>query len=129
MPRTYNKSGEAARQAVDAAMAGRPAQGIRPRISIPGADVSVLEWWAAQDDPSLSVRLLIRQEMKLNGVTDRAMRPVAKLSEEIADQYYDVPDAAYAAAGLAPGASPRQAEEPLGAADAADAASVAEQAP
>lgn len=51
----------------------------RKRLSIPRADESVLEWWDAQTDPALSVRLLIRGEIERNGYTDTAYRPVAQL--------------------------------------------------
>lgn len=51
----------------------------RKRISIPRADDSALAWWATQNDPSLSVRLLIRNEIERSGYTDVAFRPVAQL--------------------------------------------------
>ena len=50
----------------------------RKRISIPKADDSVLAWWATQNDPSLSVRLLIRNEIERSGYTDMAFRPVVQ---------------------------------------------------
>jgi len=51
----------------------------RKRISIPKADKSVLEWWEAQKDPGLSVRLLIRTEIERSGNLDVAFRPVTQL--------------------------------------------------
>lgn len=51
----------------------------RKRLSIPRADESVLEWWEAQADPALSIRLLIRNEIERNGFTDTAFRPVTQL--------------------------------------------------
>jgi len=48
----------------------------RKRVSIPKADVSVLEWWGAQDDVAQSIRILIRAEIEKNGITDVAFRPV-----------------------------------------------------
>ena len=50
----------------------------RKRISIPKADVSSLEWWKAQKDPGLSVRLLIRNEIERSGYIDVAFRPVTQ---------------------------------------------------
>lgn len=50
----------------------------RKRISIPKVDDSVLAWWATQNDPSLSVRLLIRSEIERSGYTDIAFRPVVQ---------------------------------------------------
>lgn len=48
----------------------------RKRISIPRSDESVLRWWAAQDDPTLSIRLLIRAELERSGYIDYASRPI-----------------------------------------------------
>jgi hypothetical protein len=50
----------------------------RKRVSIPKADVSVLEWWGAQNDVAQSIRILIRGEIEKNGVTDVAFRPVTQ---------------------------------------------------
>ncbi len=50
----------------------------RKRVSLPRADQSVLAWWDAQDDPSLSVRLLIRNEIERNGYIDVACTPVTQ---------------------------------------------------
>lgn len=50
----------------------------RKRISIPPVDVSVIEWWEAQHDASLSVRMLIRAEIERSGYTDVAYRPVTQ---------------------------------------------------
>ena len=46
------------------------------KISIPEADRTVLEWLAAQDDMSTSMRYLIRQDVAVNGVTDILCRDV-----------------------------------------------------
>lgn len=51
---------------------------IRRRVSFPEADESTLGWWELQDDPGLSIRLLIRDEIERNGYTDYANRPVAQ---------------------------------------------------
>lgn len=48
----------------------------RKRVSIPRRDESVLRWWAEQEDPSLSIRLLIRAELERSGYVDFASRPV-----------------------------------------------------
>ncbi|MDP9903124.1 hypothetical protein [Arthrobacter bambusae] len=42
----------------------------------PMVDVSTIEWWRAQDDPSLSLRMLIREDIRTHGVTDTANRRV-----------------------------------------------------
>jgi len=42
----------------------------------PTVDVSTIEWWQAQDDPSLSLRMLIREDIRTHGVTDTANRRV-----------------------------------------------------
>jgi hypothetical protein len=52
----------------------------RKRISIPRADQSALDWWEAQHDVGLSVRLLIRAEIERSGYVDVAFRPLSKLS-------------------------------------------------
>lgn len=51
----------------------------RKTFSIPKADESTLAWWDAQDDASLSLRLLVREEIQRNGYTDTANRPVEQL--------------------------------------------------
>lgn len=51
----------------------------RKTFSIPKADESTLAWWDAQDDASLSLRLLVREEIQKNGYTDTANRPVEQL--------------------------------------------------
>lgn len=51
----------------------------RRTVSFPRNDVSTLEWWAAQEDPSLSIKMLIRAEIERYGYTDTANRPVQQL--------------------------------------------------
>lgn len=51
----------------------------RKRISIPKVDQSVLDWWDAQHDVGLSVRMLIRAEIERSGYADVAFQPVAQL--------------------------------------------------
>jgi hypothetical protein len=51
----------------------------RKRVSIPREDESVLAWWALQRDPGLSVRQLIRAEIKRGGYVDFANRPVGDM--------------------------------------------------
>jgi hypothetical protein len=62
-------------------MAGKTAEETsdRKRISIPKADVSVLEWWENQHDPGASVRMLIRSEIERNGYVDTAYGRVTQL--------------------------------------------------
>ena len=66
----------------------------RKTFSIPKADESTLAWWDAQDDASLSLRLLVREEIQKNGYTDTANRPVEQLPRrgrppktEVAEDY------------------------------------------
>lgn len=49
---------------------------LRRRISIPQVDTSTQRWWEAQDDPSVSIRLLIREEIEKNGYVDKLNHPV-----------------------------------------------------
>jgi len=51
---------------------------VRKRLSIPKVDASVLQWWDAQHDPALSVRLLVRAEIERNGYADVAFQPVTQ---------------------------------------------------
>ncbi|HEU5223039.1 MAG TPA: hypothetical protein VFU07_05085 [Candidatus Lumbricidophila sp.] len=48
-------------------------------LRVPLADTSTEAWWLAQDDPSASVRSLIRDEIMRNGLTDTVNRPVTQL--------------------------------------------------
>ncbi|MER7798225.1 hypothetical protein [Microbacterium sp. NPDC096154] len=81
------------------------------QITVPVADVSVIEWLGMQHSASESVRRLIRESVEREGFVDVANRPVKPLSavpEPVA-----VPDARAAAlepAPVAPVQSP--AEEP-----------------
>jgi hypothetical protein len=45
-------------------------------VRVPSADTSFARWWATQDDPSASVRALVRAEIQANGFTDIVNRPV-----------------------------------------------------
>lgn len=49
---------------------------LRRRISIPQVDTSTQRWWETQDDPSVSIRLLIREEIEKNGYVDKLNHPV-----------------------------------------------------
>jgi len=51
----------------------------RFRVSVPAADEAVLEWMNLQDNPSLSVRMLIRESIERLGYVDVFNRPVAQL--------------------------------------------------
>lgn len=66
-----------ARSAAPAEQAQRP--GHRLTLRVPAADTSVTGWWKAQDDPSASVRHLIRDEIMRHGFSDTANRPVSQL--------------------------------------------------
>ena len=47
---------------------------VRKRVSVPPSDSVVLDWWAAQTDPGISVRLLIHEEVQAHGSIDRVNR-------------------------------------------------------
>jgi hypothetical protein len=51
----------------------------RFRVSVPVADEAVLTWMGLQDNPSLSVRMLIRESIERLGYVDLVNRPVAQL--------------------------------------------------
>ena len=51
----------------------------RFRVSVPAADEAVLVWMNLQDNPSLSVRMLIRESIERLGYLDVFNRPVAQL--------------------------------------------------
>ena len=54
-------------------------QPYRFRVSVPAADEAVLVWMNLQDNPSLSVRMLIRESIERLGYVDVFNRPVAQL--------------------------------------------------
>ena len=51
----------------------------RFRLSVPVADEAVLEWMNLQDNPSLSIRMLIRESIERLGYVDVINRPVSQL--------------------------------------------------
>lgn len=51
----------------------------RFRVSVPVADEAVVAWMELQDNPSLSVRMLIRENIERHGFVDVVNRPVAQL--------------------------------------------------
>ena len=51
----------------------------RFRVSVPAADEAVLVWMNLQDNPSLSLRMLIRESIERLGYVDVINRPVDKL--------------------------------------------------
>lgn len=51
----------------------------RYRFSVPAADEAVSAWMETQDDPSHSLRALIRENIERHGYTDIVNRPVAQL--------------------------------------------------
>ncbi|XAS67148.1 hypothetical protein V3C33_17105 [Micrococcaceae bacterium Sec5.7] len=51
----------------------------RFRVSVPAADEAVLVWMNLQDNPSLSIRMLIRESIERLGYVDVINRPVAQL--------------------------------------------------
>ena len=50
----------------------------RFRVSVPSADQSVLAWLAAQDNVSVSLRLLVREAIERDGYCDVLTRPVVQ---------------------------------------------------
>jgi len=77
----------------------RRASSHRFTVRVPTVDTSVRAWWAAQDDPSASVRALIRDEVTKHGFTDTVNRPVTQLprrgrpplSDTQASEYQEAP--------------------------------------
>lgn len=59
---THSASSAVARQAKDAPR--------RYRVSVPEADESVVTWMELQQNPSLSVRMLIRESIERHGYVD-----------------------------------------------------------
>lgn len=53
-------------------------------LKVPFSNTSVGDWWARQNDPSASVRALIRAEIKKHGYTDTLERRVEQ-EPDIAD--------------------------------------------
>ena len=51
----------------------------RFRLSVPAADEAVLEWMNLQDNPSLSIRMLIRESIERLGYVDVINRPGSQL--------------------------------------------------
>jgi hypothetical protein len=51
----------------------------RFRLSVPAADEAVLVWMNLQDNPSLSLRMLIRESIERLGYVDVVNRPVSQL--------------------------------------------------
>ena len=45
-------------------------------IDVPNGDVSVIEWFNIQDDPSVSIRLIIKDFIQRKGMIDAACVPV-----------------------------------------------------
>lgn len=68
-------------------MAGRTSKADTPakpqphrfRVSVPAADEAVVAWMELQDNPSLSVRMLIRESIERQGYIDIVNRPVSQL--------------------------------------------------
>lgn len=48
----------------------------RVRFSVPVADTAVFEWLAAQSTPSVSIRMLIHEQVENQGFLDVTCRPV-----------------------------------------------------
>lgn len=48
----------------------------RRTVSFPKADESTAAWWEMQENPSISIRMLIRDEIERSGYQDYANRPV-----------------------------------------------------
>lgn len=53
----------------------------RPRLRIPRSDDVVIEWMEIQDNPSQSIRLLIKSYVAQNGYTDAVDQLIDKMSQ------------------------------------------------
>lgn len=51
----------------------------RLRITVPASDTSVLRWLELQENPSISLRMLVRASIERDGYTDVLTRPVDQL--------------------------------------------------
>ncbi|MET3172964.1 UNVERIFIED_ORG: hypothetical protein ABIB52_000792 [Arthrobacter sp. UYCu721] len=85
----------------------------RFRVSVPAADEAVLAWMDLQDNPSLSVRMLIRENIERNGYVDVINRPVAQLPKRgrppgSEDEQVDAADQAGTPSAAAPTQPVRQ---------------------
>ena len=60
---------------------GRPKEppALRYRLKVPESDASVIAWMNAQSELSISLRLLIKEDIIRNGFTDVTCRPVGQL--------------------------------------------------
>lgn len=61
------------------ASSSTPSVVARKRILIPASDRAVHAWWAAQEDPAVSFRLLVRESIEREGIVDPLNRPVSQL--------------------------------------------------
>lgn len=51
----------------------------RYRLYVPGADEAVNAWMELQDNPSLSIRMLVRECIQQHGYVDLANRPISQV--------------------------------------------------
>lgn len=78
------KAKGAAAKAAKTSGAASAATSVKPqpqrfRLSVPAADEAVLMWMELQDNPSSSVRMLIRESIERLGYVDVVNRPVVQL--------------------------------------------------
>lgn len=52
---------------------------LRKTFAFSKRDEATNQWWEAQENPSISLQLLIREEIERNGFTDKLNAPVAQL--------------------------------------------------
>ncbi|HEU5223107.1 MAG TPA: hypothetical protein VFU07_05425 [Candidatus Lumbricidophila sp.] len=53
-------------------------------LRVPHTDLSTIQWWHTQDDPSASVRTLVRNDVAVNGLSDPTTRTItARLSAPV----------------------------------------------
>lgn len=100
----------------------------RFRVSVPAADEAMVAWMELQDNPSLSVRMLIRESIERQGYIDIVNRPVSQLPkpghpagspEEARGVEEDLPEIPLSASAPNPGAvvrAPVQQSQPAPAA-------------
>ncbi|MDQ4489433.1 hypothetical protein RBS60_04370 [Sinomonas sp. ASV486] len=80
-------------------------------MSVPAADEAVVAWMELQDNPSLSVRMLIRESIERLGYIDVVNRPVAQLPGGVRSGGSSPEDTAGSPARGSAAAQPRKAPD------------------
>ena len=85
----------------------------RFRVSVPAADEAVVAWMELQDNPSLSIRMLIRESIERQGYVDVVNRPVSQLPKR--SRPAEAPEEVRTAEAANAGAQPQRSIPALGA--------------